>query len=119
MASTSAFPALTTAGFQVLLALAAGHSHGYAVMGFVDQLTGGRVRIGPGTLYRTLARLVADELVTESEANDPTAPHDARRRYYQLTPLGVQAVRDEAQLLARLLEAARRAGLLDETERTP
>lgn len=118
VASTSAFPALTTAGFQVLLALAAGHSHGYAVMGFVDELTEGRVRLGPGTLYRTLARLVADELVTESEANDPTAPHDARRRYYQLTPLGAQAVREEAALLARLLDAARRAGVLDETERT-
>lgn len=115
---TSAFPALTTAGFQVLLALAAGHSHGYAVMGFVDQLTEGRVRLGPGTLYRTLARLVADELVTEFEANDPTAPHDARRRYYQLTPLGDQAVREEAALLARLLDAARRAGVLEE-ERTP
>ena len=107
------------AGFQVLLALAAGHSHGYAVMGFVDQLTDGRVRLGPGTLYRTLARLVTDELVTESEASDPTAPHDARRRYYQLTPLGLRTVRDEAQALARLLDAARSAGLLDRTERTP
>ena len=115
---TSAFPALTTAGFQVLLALAAGQTHGYAVTQFIEQLTAGTVRLGPGTLYRTLARLVADELVTESETNDPTAPHDARRRYYQLTPLGDQAVREEAALLARLLDAARRAGVLEE-ERTP
>ena len=57
--STSAFPALTTAGFQVLLALAAGHSHGYAVMGFVDQLTDGRVRLGPGTLSRHLSPVPA------------------------------------------------------------
>jgi DNA-binding PadR family transcriptional regulator len=119
VAATRALPALTTAGFQVLLALAAGHGHGYAVMGFVDEVTDGRVRIGPGTLYRTLARLVADELVTESEASDPSAPHDARRRYYRLTPLGAEAVRDEARLQARLLDAARRAGLLDETEETP
>ena len=119
VASTSASPGLTTAGFQVLLALASGHSHGYAVMGFVDQLTGGRVRLGPGTLYRTLARLVADELVTDSEATDPSAPHDARRRYYQLTPLGAQVVRDEAALLARLVAAADQAGLLDGTRRTP
>jgi DNA-binding PadR family transcriptional regulator len=119
VSSTSPSPALTTAGFQVLLALASGHSHGYAVMGFVDQLTDGRVRLGPGTLYRTLARLVADDLVTESETTDPSAPHDARRRYYQLTPLGAQAVRDEAALLTRLVDAAGNAGLLDQTLRTP
>jgi DNA-binding PadR family transcriptional regulator len=118
VSSASGVPALTTAGFQVLLALASGHSHGYAVMGFVDQLTDGQVRLGPGTLYRTLARLVADELVSESEVSDPSAPHDARRRYYQLTPLGAEAVREEAELLARLVDAARTAGLLDRERRT-
>ena len=102
----------------MLLALASGQSHGYAIMGFVDRLTAGRVRLGPGTLYRTLARLVADELVSESGASDPSAPHDARRRYYQLTPLGAQAVRDEAELLARLVDAAQAAGLLDPNRRT-
>jgi DNA-binding PadR family transcriptional regulator len=119
VSSTSASPALRAAGFQVLLALESGHSHGYAVMGFVDQLTAGRVRLGPGTLYRTLARLVADELVTESEATDPSASHDARRRYYQLTPLGARVVREEAALLARLVDAAGHAGLLDRTRSTP
>ena len=119
MSSASEIPALTTAGFQVLLALASGQSHGYAVTGFVDQLTDGRVRLGPGTLYRTLGRLVAEELVRESDANDPSAPHDARRRYYELTPLGAQVVRDEAQLLARLVAAAQTAGLLDGRRSTP
>jgi DNA-binding PadR family transcriptional regulator len=118
VSSASGVPALTTAGFQVLLALASGHSHGYAVMGFVDQLTDGQVRLGPGTLYRTLARLVADELVSETETSDPNAPHDARRRYYQLTPLGAQAVREEVELLARMVDAARSAGLLDGNRRT-
>ena len=115
---TGESPALTSAGFQVLLALASGQSHGYAVMGFVEQLTQGRVRLGPGTLYRTLARLVADELVRESGANDPSAPHDARRRYYELTPLGARAVREEAELLSRLVHAAQTAGLLDGKWRT-
>lgn len=101
-----------------MLALASGHSHGYAVMSFVNQLAGGQIRLGPGTLYRTLARLVADELVIESGASDPTAPHDARRRYYELTPLGAQVVRDEAELLARLVDAADAAGLLDAKRRT-
>lgn len=112
MTATRATSALTPAGFQVLLALASGHAHGYAVMGFIEQVTGGQVRIGPGTLYRTLARLVADELVTETETSNPSAPHDARRRYYQLTPLGEQIVRDEAELLARLVDAARAAKVL-------
>jgi DNA-binding PadR family transcriptional regulator len=119
VSSASSVPALTTAAFQVLLALASGHSHGYAVMVFVEQLTDGQVRLGPGTLYRTLARLVADQLVTESEANDPSAPHDARRRYYRLTPLGEQAVREEAELMVRLVEAAQQAGLLDPSRRKP
>jgi DNA-binding PadR family transcriptional regulator len=118
VSSTSESPALTSAGFQVLLALASGQSHGYAVMGFVEQLTQGRVRLGPGTLYRTLARLVADELVRESGADDPSAPHHARRRYYELTPLGARAVREEAELLSRLVHAAQTAGLLDGKWRT-
>jgi DNA-binding PadR family transcriptional regulator len=115
---TRGTPALTPAGFQVLLALASGHAHGYAVMGFVEEATGGRVRLGPGTLYRTIARLVADEFVAEIENSDPSAPHDARRRYYQLTPLGEHAVRDEADLLARLVDAARAAGVLPDHRRT-
>jgi len=118
LVSSTSGPSLTTAGFQVLLALASGHSHGYAVMTFVDQLSGGRIRLGPGTLYRTLARLVADEFVSESGANDPSAPHDARRRYYELTPQGAEAVRKEAELLARLVAAADTAGLLDASRRT-
>jgi DNA-binding PadR family transcriptional regulator len=112
VATTRGTPPVTPAGFQVLLALACGHAHGYAVMGFVEQVTGGQVRLGPGTLYRTIGRLVADNLVGESDTSDPTAPHDARRRYYRLTPLGEQTVRDEAELLARLVDAARAAGVL-------
>jgi DNA-binding PadR family transcriptional regulator len=107
-------PPLTPAGFQVLLALAAGHSHGYAVMGFVERVTDGAVRLGPGTLYRTIARLVADGLVTETGGGDPAAPHDSRRRYYALTPRGREAAAKEATLLARLADAASAAGLLPE-----
>lgn len=109
----SSVTTLTPAGFQVLLALASGHSHGYAVMSFVEELTDGAVRVGAGTLYRTIGRLVADGLVVEVDGGDPAAPHDARRRYYELTPLGHQTATEEAMLLARLIEAATTAGLLD------
>jgi DNA-binding PadR family transcriptional regulator len=109
-------PPLTPAAFQVLLALAAGHSHGYAVMRFVEQITDATVRLGPGTLYRTIGRLLADGLVEEVEGGDPAAPHDARRRYYRLTPLGRQAAQAEATLLQRLTAAATQAGLLPTKE---
>jgi DNA-binding PadR family transcriptional regulator len=118
MTAARTTPQLTPAGFQVLLALAAGHSHGYAVMGFVEDVTGGAVRLGPGTLYRTIARLVADGLVVEAPGVDPEAPHDARRRYYELTPLGRRAAADEAALLARLTEAAAAAGVLPDRRPT-
>lgn len=109
-------PPLTPAAFQVLLALAAGQAHGYAVMQFVEQLTTGTVRLGPGTLYRTIARLLADGLVEEVEGGDPDAPHDARRRYYRLTPQGRQAAQAEAGQLQRLVAAATQAGLLPTKE---
>jgi DNA-binding PadR family transcriptional regulator len=111
-------PPLTPAAFQVLPALAAGHAHGYAVMQFIEQLSDGTVRLGPGTLYRTIGRLLADGLVEEVEGGDPAAPHDARRRYYRLTPHGRQAAQAEADQLGRLVAAATRAGLLPTKEPT-
>jgi DNA-binding PadR family transcriptional regulator len=111
-------PPLTSAAFQVLLALAAGEAHGYAVMRFVEQVTAGTVRLGPGTLYRTIGRLLADGLVEEVEGGDPAAPHDARRRYYRLTPLGRRAAQAEAALLERMVAAASQAGLLPTREPT-
>jgi DNA-binding PadR family transcriptional regulator len=107
---------LTPAAFQVLVALAAGHAHGYAVMQFIEQTTAGTVRLGPGTLYRTIGRLLADGLVEEVAGGDPDAPHDARRRYYRLTPLGRQAAAAEAALHQRLTAAAIQAGLLTAKE---
>jgi DNA-binding PadR family transcriptional regulator len=58
-------PSQTPAAFQVVLALARGKAPGYGIMGFVQELTGGSVQLGPGTLYRTPARLAADGLVEE------------------------------------------------------
>jgi DNA-binding PadR family transcriptional regulator len=107
-------PTLTPAAFQVLLALARGRAHGYAIMGFVSEITGGSVQLGPGTLYRTLARLAADGLVEETREVREAEPHDARRRYYRLTRLGWEVARREAELLDRLASAATEAGLLGE-----
>lgn len=113
MPASRSIPEVTPAAFQVLVALAAGESHGYAVMRFVEELTNGGARLAPGTLYRTMARLVADSLVEETAQSDPRAPHDARRRYYRLTRLGRRAAREQAAVLARLMGAAETAGLLE------
>ena len=117
MTDVNPTPPLTQAGFLVLLALASGEAHGYAVMGFVEKTTEGQVRLPPGTLYRTIARLLADGLVEEIEGQDPDAPHDARRRYYRLSARGLQAAKSEAKLLARLSAAAGQAGLASGRER--
>jgi DNA-binding PadR family transcriptional regulator len=105
-------PPLTPAAFQVLLALAGGKAHGYGIMGFVSEVTAGSVQLGPGTLYRTLARLAADGLVEEVRDARENEPHDARRRYYQLSRHGRQVAVREAELLERLVFAATEAGLL-------
>ncbi|SFP32255.1 Transcriptional regulator PadR-like family protein [Amycolatopsis arida] len=110
-------PAVTPAAFQVLLALARGRAHGYAIMGFVGEITDGAVQLGPGTLYRTLARLAADGLVEEAPEERADEPHDARRRYYRLTRLGWEVARREAELVDRLAAAAAAAGLLPEARR--
>jgi DNA-binding PadR family transcriptional regulator len=114
-------PPLTPAGYQVLLALASGTTHGYAIMRFVDEVTGGEVRLGPGTLYRTIARLAADGLVEETGRDtdgDTDRATDARRRDYRLTRLGRAAARRESALLARLVAIAAEAGLLPDEGRS-
>jgi DNA-binding PadR family transcriptional regulator len=103
---------LTSPGFQVLLALAAGEGHGYGVMKYVQELSHGEVRLPPGTLYRTIARLVADGMAEEIGDEDPAASHDARRRYYHITETGREVAARHAALLSRLVAAAQNAGLL-------
>jgi DNA-binding PadR family transcriptional regulator len=100
---------LTPASFHILLVLAGGPAHGYGIMGEVAQLTDGAVHLGPGTLYRTIHKLVEDGLV---EADGDEAG-DERRVPYRLTRGGAAVVRAEAHRLAVLVRAAKRRGLLD------
>lgn len=108
---------LNSAAFLVLLALASGERHGYGITKLVDEISIGRVRLPAGTLYRTITRLLSDGLVKEDEAGaDPQAPHDARRRYYDLTEAGHAAARQHAQTLALLVDAATSANLVEPIE---
>ena len=103
---------LTPAVFHILLALSEGERHGYGIMQEVAALTDGALRLGPGTLYGTLKRLLIAGLVEEAEERTDQAQGDERRRYYRLTELGDKVIRAEARRLESLIGAARRMRLL-------
>lgn len=98
---------LTGAAVQILLALGGAELHGYAIMGEVADATGGAVRLGPGVLYTTLARLEADGLIEESDQRPDPALDDQRRRYWRLTAAGRSVAVTEVRRLAGLVERAR------------
>ena len=103
---------LTPVALNVLLALADGERHGYGIMLEVRERTGGRVRLGPGTLYGALKRLKEGGVIEESgERSDPgEASDDERRRYYRLTGFGGEVLAAEVERLDGLVRAARRKG---------
>jgi DNA-binding PadR family transcriptional regulator len=96
---------LTPPVFHILLALAREERHGYAIMQDVEQQTDGALRLGPGTLYGCIKRMLAAGLIEESD--ERADPNDERRRYYRITPQGTQAARAEAQRMAAALAAAK------------
>jgi DNA-binding PadR family transcriptional regulator len=103
---------LTPAMFHILLALADKERHGYDIMREVEERTERQVRIGPGTLYGALKKMLADGLVKESDERPDPNLDDERRRYYQLTDFGFRVARAEATRLATLVRAAKRKNLL-------
>ena len=101
------FLPLTPAVFHILLTLADGEAHGYAVMQEVTRRSGGSVRLGPGTLYGAIGRLLEDKLIVESEERPDPEMDDTRRRYYRLTKLGGRVLAAETERLSDLVKAAR------------
>lgn len=99
--------ALTPAVFHVLLSLAAGDRHGYGIMQDVARHTDGALKMGAGTLYGTIQRLMDQGLVREVESPRPHTARDERRRHYRLTPAGRQSLQDEVRRLEHLVHVAR------------
>lgn len=103
---------LTPAVFHILLALFDGEKHGYAIMREVEEATGGRMKLGPGTLYGAIKRLLKAALIAEMDERPDPALDDSRRRYYGLTDFGRRVLAAEAERLDYLLKIARRKKLL-------
>jgi DNA-binding PadR family transcriptional regulator len=98
---------LTPAVFHILLALADGDKHGYAIMQEVEESTEGRTRMGPGTLYGSLDRMLKAGYITESARRPAADEDDERRRYYRLSSFGRQVLQAEAARMARAVSHAR------------
>src|SRR5213080_4164267 len=105
--AVEAFLPLTPAVFHILITLADGEAHGYAMMQEVTRRSGGTVRLGPGTLYGAISRLLDDGIIEESEERPDPDMDDTRRRYYRLTKLGGQVLAAETERLSDLVKAAR------------
>jgi DNA-binding PadR family transcriptional regulator len=99
---------LTPAIFHILLALAGGESHGYGIMQEVVALTDGQTSLGPGTLYRSIQKMLLDGLIEEISGPDTGAEAEGpdRRRVYRLTGFGREVARAEAWRLSVLVAAA-------------
>jgi DNA-binding PadR family transcriptional regulator len=104
-------PPLTSAVFFILFALSDGEKHGYAIMQDVSKLSSNKFRMGPGTLYTTIQRLLDLKLIAETR---DSIAEEGRRRYYKLTRAGKSLFEAELSRLDALLRLAHRKKLASE-----
>ena len=103
---------LTPTVLHILLALADGEKHGYAIMQEVEARTEGAMRLGPGTLYGSIQRMLKDGLIVEAREHAALSHGEERRRYYRLTGFGQRVLQAEAQRLEALVRVAQRKRIL-------
>lgn len=103
---------LQPAVFHILMALADEDRHGYAIIQEVRARTNGEVRLSPGTLYRSIQRMLDDGLIEEVRERPAPELDDERRRYYRITKTGKSVAREEANRLADLVRLARASGFV-------
>jgi len=103
---------LTPAVLHILLSLADGQKHGYAIMQEVGVRTGGAMRMGPGTLYGSIQRMLKDGLIVEAQERADAAHGEERRRYYRLTGFGQRVLQAEARRLEQLVRIAQNKQVL-------
>lgn len=104
---------LTPAVFHSLLALADGDRHGYSIMQEIKVQTQGKLRVGPTTLYRSIKHMLADGLIIEVNERIDAEIDDERRRYYRLTPFGLEVAHAETQRLTQAVKVAQSKALFN------
>ena len=109
---TSHHQPLTPAVFHILLALADGEKHGYSIMKDVEKQTEGKIKMGPGTLYGSIKRMLTAGFIEETDDRPDPALDDERRRYYRLSDLGLKVLRVESQRLEQAVKVARQKQVL-------
>lgn len=100
---------LPSATFHILMAVSNEDRHGYAIIQDVAELTSNAVKLSAGTLYRSIQRMLEQDLLIETESPDPESD-DERRRYYRITPFGRKVAQAEAARLSRMVKLAQRSG---------
>jgi DNA-binding PadR family transcriptional regulator len=106
---------LSNATFHILMSLAEEERHGYAIIQDVEASTDGKLRLSPGTLYRSIQRMLEQGLIVESSRRPARAFDDERRRYYRISPAGIAAARAEMRRLTDLVRLGRKRGLEPES----
>jgi DNA-binding PadR family transcriptional regulator len=101
---------LPAAVFHILMAVADEDRHGYAIIQEVMTRTSGDVRLSPGTLYRSVQRMLDQDLIVEVHERPAPELDDERRRYYRITTFGKKVATAEVQRLSELLKLARASG---------
>lgn len=97
---------LPAAQMHILMALADGEKHGYAVMREIESMTEGEVTMGPGTLYGTVKKMLNAGLIEETDERPDPEMDDERRRYYRTSGLGARVLDAETARLERLVKTA-------------
>jgi DNA-binding PadR family transcriptional regulator len=98
--------------FHILLALSDGDLHGYGIMQEVAEHTAGQIRLGPGTLYGAVKRLLTDGLIVEADERPDPELDDERRRYYRLTDFGQRVLKAEVRRISDMVSVAQRKRLI-------
>jgi len=106
---------LTPAVFFILFALADGDKHGYAIMQSVSRISDNQFRMGPGTLYTTIQRLLDLDLIAETESAGGQSDHESRRRYYKLTRTGKTILTADISRMESVVRLAREKKLVPKT----
>jgi DNA-binding PadR family transcriptional regulator len=101
--------------FHILLSLSDGDLHGYGIMQEVAEHTEGQIKLGPGTLYGAIKRLLNGRLIVEADERPDPEMDDERRRYYRLTDFGKQVLKAELRRISRMVSVAQSKRLIPKT----